>query len=143
MSPHELTIAHWTEEATARIFLCNRAPRKAQTFCFVFVSSSAGSTGASLASKSSHLINDFSYLAESFFPFTRYLFFRRRAFFFPFCFCFCEPFFLHVHTSYCPASTASTAQRNQLCTKQHTTYVPIRVRQRKQTDRVGESQHVV
>ena len=37
----------------------------------------------------------------------------------------------------------SIAQRNQPCTKQRTTYVPIRVRQRKQTDRLGESQHVV
>ena len=37
----------------------------------------------------------------------------------------------------------STAQRNQPCTKERSTYVPIRVRQRKQADRVGESQHVV
>ena len=40
------------------------------------------------------------------------------------------------------ASTAqhSTAQRNQPCTKQRSNYVPIRARQRKQADRVGESQ---
>ena len=37
----------------------------------------------------------------------------------------------------------STAQRNQPCTKERSTYVPTRVRQRKQADRVGESQHVV
>ena len=37
----------------------------------------------------------------------------------------------------------STAQRNQPCTKQRSTYTPIKVRQRKQADRVGESQHVV
>ena len=45
-----------------------------------------------------------------------------------------------------PASTSaghSTAQRNQPCTKQRSTYVPIRARQRKQADRVGKSQHVV
>ena len=36
----------------------------------------------------------------------------------------------------------STAQRNQPCTKQRSAYVPIRVRQRKQADRVCKSQHV-
>ena len=37
----------------------------------------------------------------------------------------------------------STAQRNQPCTKQRSTYVPIRVRQWKQADSVGDSQDVV
>ena len=41
------------------------------------------------------------------------------------------------------ASTASTAQRKQLCTKQQNACQPIRVWQRKQADRVSESQHVV
>ena len=35
----------------------------------------------------------------------------------------------------------STAQRNQPCTKQRSTYVPIRARQRKQADRVSKNQH--
>ena len=42
-----------------------------------------------------------------------------------------------------PQAKHSTAQCNQPCTKQQTKYVPIRARQRKQADRVGESQHVV
>ena len=37
----------------------------------------------------------------------------------------------------------STAQRNQPCTKQRSKYVPIRVRQPKQADKAGESQHAV
>ena len=37
----------------------------------------------------------------------------------------------------------STAHRNQPCTKQRSTYVPIRVRQRRQADRVCENQQVV
>ena len=37
----------------------------------------------------------------------------------------------------------STAQRNQPCTKQRSTHVPVRVRQRKQADRLGESKHIV
>ena len=50
-----------------------------------------------------------------------------------------------AHHSTAQHSTAqhSSAQHNQPCTKQQTKYVPIRARQRKQADRVGESQHVV
>ena len=42
------------------------------------------------------------------------------------------------HLLYC--STASTAQSAR--TKPQSKYVPIRVQQRKQADRVGESQHM-
>ena len=47
----------------------------------------------------------------------------------------------------CRASTLpqhSTAQRSQPCTEQRSTHAPIRERQqRKQADRIGDSQHVV
>ena len=50
-----------------------------------------------------------------------------------------------IYHSTAQHSTAqhSTAQRIQPCTKQRRTYAPIRLRQRKQADRVGESQRVV
>ena len=59
--------------------------------------------------------------------------------------------FLYVYRACCSrASTASngtarhgTAQHNQPCTKHQSKYVPIGARQRKQADKVGESQHVV
>ena len=47
-------------------------------------------------------------------------------------------------TAVVPQAKHNTAQRaQQPCTKQQIKYVPIRARQRKQADRVGESQQVV
>ena len=43
---------------------------------------------------------------------------------------------------HCRTAQHSTAQRNQPCTKQRSTYVPVRVRQRKQPDRGGESSSI-
>ena len=61
-----------------------------------------------------------------------------------FCFCFCGLFFVRVRECCRPESTASTAQHS---TAQHRAirvrHVPIRARQGKQADRVGDSQHVV
>ena len=58
-------------------------------------------------------------------------------------------YFVYVHIFICTSMLSlriyrkhSTAQRNQPCTKQQSKYAPIRARQRKQADRVGESQHV-
>ena len=86
-------------------------------------------------------------LAGEPFPFAS-LFFRRRAFRFDlFVFVF-ERLFLYVRACCRRASSANTAQHNtsQLnppCTKQQSKYAPIRARQRKQADRVGESQRLV
>ena len=101
-------------------------------FC---LSSSARYVGTSLGSESAHL-NTFYYLPASLFHF--YL--LEDSSFSNFCSSWAFSICLRA---YCRRpSTASTAQRIQPCTKQHSKYVPIRARQRKQADRVGSSQHV-
>ena len=98
-------------------------------FC---LSSSARYVGTSLGSESAHL-NTFYYLPASLFHF--YL--LEDSSFSNFCSSWAFSICLRA---YCRRpSTASTAQRIQPCTKQHSKYVPIRARQRKQADRVDES----
>ena len=102
-----------------------------------------------LASQSSHLNNASS--GESFFVFSLC---SRRAIFsqlFALVGLF-STMYEHVveHLQYCYSLTASTAQHSTAqhrttqspCTKPQSKYVPIRVRQRKQADGVGESQHM-
>ena len=90
-----------------------RRTPSAGTDFLIFVSSSTGSVGTSLASQSSHLKNA-SFFCLSASLFSSPFFFRRRA-----CFChffgFCWPlFYTYVRACCCRASTASTAQHGAI-----------------------------
>lgn len=108
------------------------------------LSSSQGSIGNSLAPQSSHLNNAlFYYLPASRF---RFSLFRRRAFlchFFVFVGHVLIAVYKHVVGEHLPQTSQITTQRNQPCARQQSKCVPIRARQRKQSDRDSEKHYAV